>query len=237
MHFQLYYGNDIPDMQIWKQSRRKKHKKTKKKIIKVKKPKKTEKETEPATESNIEESSHEETASSDKSVEEKDELGNENMESVDMDVENEHQVELKKKKSDEINELKDHTEDIIKNTETINQIDPETGEKLNQPVSYVEDSGAHSDKDSETKEKVAAGANDSENSVDQHLINKEDEHKLLADEGSEYEDVEIDVTDSEVEEEGEPEVETMKRKLPKKRDLYNICKDNGIIHVVFTILF
>ena len=47
----------------------------------------------------------------------------------------------------------------------------------------------------------------------------------FADEESEYEEQEIEVTDSEAENEEEPEEN--KRKLPRRRDLYTICKDNG----------
>merc|ERR1712096_281711 len=60
-HFQLYYGDDIPDMRQWRATQRKKKKKTKKKMIRVKKvkPKKvkkvippTEGESEPVAPSN-----------------------------------------------------------------------------------------------------------------------------------------------------------------------------------------
>jgi len=43
---------------------------------------------------------------------------------------------------------------------------------------------------------------------------------------SEYEEQEIEVTDSEAEE--EVEREGNQRKLPRRRDLYTICKDNGM---------
>ena len=47
---------------------------------------------------------------------------------------------------------------------------------------------------------------------------------------TEYEEVEIDVTDSEDElDENVDGDQGSKRKLPKRRDLYTICKDNGLM--------
>jgi len=50
------------------------------------------------------------------------------------------------------------------------------------------------------------------------------------DEESEYEEQEMEVTDSEAEAE-EEETEENKRKLPRRRDLYTICKDNDLLQM------
>lgn len=49
--------------------------------------------------------------------------------------------------------------------------------------------------------------------------------ELIDDAESEYEEQEIEVTDSEAEE--EEKIDEKSRKLPRRRDLYTICRDNG----------
>ncbi|XP_057294879.1 transcription elongation factor SPT6-like [Hydractinia symbiolongicarpus] len=161
LHFQLYYGNNIPSMQDWKEKNdriKRQGKKTKKKIIRVKK--------------------------------------------------------IKEQKKEKPTDVSENNEDKKENTEN-NKTDPETGE----PMEVETDKDAN--KASETDKEKTGDIDFTTEKEDQNKENEEDEE-------SEYEDKEIEVTDSEAENEPVEEVEERKRRLPKKRDLYTICKDNGL---------
>ena len=197
LHFQLHYGNDVVPMQEWKDNQLPTDRKRMKKKTIL--VKKDRKKIPPKENAGAETDS--ETPSTAKTAGLPDENNQDESEEREKDKE-----EITNKINSPRNQDKTQDGEIVNEKVEGNSIDPETGEKLDKSL-----------EDIQRKDKtIVEETNESE---------KNNENNESA---SEYEEQEIEVTDSEMEEENDNEnVKVKKRKLPKRRDMYIICKDNG----------
>lgn len=197
LHFQLHYGNDVVPMQEWKNNQLPTNRKRMKKKTILVKKNKKK--------ISLKENADAEADSENPSTNATAGIPNEN---------NRDETEERRKGGEENtnkvnspgNQGKTQDGEIVNEKVEGNSIDPETGEKL-----------VKSPEDIQRKDEISVEeTNENE---------KNDENSESA---SEYEEQEIEVTDSEMEEENDNEnVTVKKRKLPRRRDLYIICKDNG----------
>lgn len=197
LHFQLHYGNDVVPMQEWRDNQLPTNKKRMKKKTIL--VKKDRKKI--SSKENPDAEADSEKPSTDTTAAIPDENNQD---------ESEERENGKEESSNKVNSPRnqDKTQDgeIVNEKVEGNSIDPETGEKLDK-----------SPEDIQRKDKT---------SVEE--TNESEKNNENSESASEYEEQEIEVTDSEMEEENDSEnVKVKKRKLPRRRDLYIICKDNG----------